>query len=200
MCMYLLSFCQYLHTTCQNLSAFTSIIYSIHTEFMHFILRHFYLNWVHIPTHTCTYRDQPVPKAYRKCCVEFRTTPSVRSLRTGFPAVIQHSLSENSNCRDSKTWNDPTSANLLFYRAQNALCGKTGRAIIGLLVSKQDGTSISHFWCRNQKMWGKRIFRLKSTGKRKSRIMDGVWWSMISNPPIDVMCQNRHIPPSRITL
>jgi hypothetical protein len=36
--------------------------------------------------------NQPVPKAYRKCCVEFRTTSSVR---TGFPAVIQHSLSEH---------------------------------------------------------------------------------------------------------
>ncbi len=33
---------------------------------------------------------EPVPKADRKCCVKFRTTPSVR---TGFPAVIQHSLS-----------------------------------------------------------------------------------------------------------
>jgi hypothetical protein len=34
----------------------------------------------------------PVPKAYRKCCVKFLATPSVR---TGFPAVIQHSLSEH---------------------------------------------------------------------------------------------------------
>jgi hypothetical protein len=41
----------------------------------------------------CSY--QLVPKGYQKCCVKFRTTPSVR---TGFPAVIQHSLSEHLNC------------------------------------------------------------------------------------------------------
>ncbi len=31
----------------------------------------------------------------------------------------------------------------VFFRAQNAFCGKTGRAIIGLLVSKQDGMVLS---------------------------------------------------------
>ncbi len=56
---------------------------------------------------------QPVPKAYRKCCVKFQTTPSVR---TGFPlaAVIQHSLAEHLKCLKSKTWNDLTLANLFF--------------------------------------------------------------------------------------
>ncbi len=42
----------------------------------------------------------PVPKADRKCCVKFRTTPSVR---TGFPAVIQHSLSEHLKCLKPNT-------------------------------------------------------------------------------------------------
>ena len=142
---------------------------------------------------------QPVPKAYRKCCVKFLTTPSVW---TGFPAVIQHSLSNHFKCLKSKTWNNLTSssANLFFFRAQNALCCKTGGAIIGLQVSKQDGMVSSsppiclslvrvnppiptQFWCRNQKIWGKRISSLKSTGKWKSQIMDGVCagsWSLIS--------------------
>jgi hypothetical protein len=31
----------------------------------------------------------------------------------------------------------------VFFKAQNALCGKTGGAIIGLLVSKQDGMVFS---------------------------------------------------------
>jgi hypothetical protein len=44
--------------------------------------------------------QQPVPKAYRKFCVQFQTTPSVQ---TGFPAVIQHSLSEHLKCLKSKT-------------------------------------------------------------------------------------------------
>ncbi len=54
---------------------------------------------------------QPVPKAYRKWCVKFQMTPSVR---TGFPAVIKHSLSQHLKCLKSKTWNDLTSANLFF--------------------------------------------------------------------------------------
>ncbi len=33
--------------------------------------------------------------------------------------------------------------NLFFFRAQNALCSKTGGAIVGLLVSKQDGMVFS---------------------------------------------------------
>ncbi len=68
----------------------------------------------------------------------------------------------------------------VFFRAQNALCGKMGGASIELRVSKQDGMVFSssptylsfvrvnppiptQFWCRNQKIWGKRIPRLKST-------------------------------------
>ncbi len=39
----------------------------------------------------------------------------------------------------------------------------------------------TQFWCRNQKIWGKRILILKSTGKWKSQRMDGVWWIMIFN-------------------
>ncbi len=54
---------------------------------------------------------QPVPKADRKCCIKFWTTPSVR---TGFPALIQHSLSEHLKCLKPKTWNDLTLANLFF--------------------------------------------------------------------------------------
>ncbi len=88
--------------------------------------------------------EQPVHKVYQKCCVKFRTTPSVR---TGFPAVIKHSLSEHLKCLKSKTWNDLTSANLFFLSAQklrqNALSGKTGGAVIGLRVSKQDGMVFS---------------------------------------------------------
>ncbi len=104
----------------------------------------------------------------------------------------------------------------VFFRAQNALCSKTDGAIIGLLVLKQDGMVFSssptclslvtwrvnppiptEFWCRNQKIWGKRISSLKSTGKWKSQIMDGVCWIMISNQPTDVMRQNRHIFPQQ---
>jgi hypothetical protein len=106
---------------------------------------------------------QPVHKAYRKCCVKFRTTPSVR---TGFPAVIQHLLSEHlSKIKNLKRSNFGQS---VFLRAQNALCGKTGEAVIGLRVSEQDGMFFSsfptrlslvrvnqpiptQFWCRNQK-------------------------------------------------
>ncbi len=58
----------------------------------------------------------------------------------------------------------------------------------------------TQFWCRNQKIWGKRISSLKSTGKWKSQIMDAVCCIMISHQPTDVMWQNRHIFPSRITL
>ncbi len=158
----------------------------------------------------CDY-DQPVPKAYRKYCVKFPTTPSVR---TGFPAVIQHSLSEHLKCLQAKTWNNLSSANLFFWRAQNALCSKTGGAIIGLWVSKQDVMIFSssptclslvrvnppiltQFWCRNHKIWGKRIPSLKSKGKWKSQIMDGVCWIMISNQPTDVMWQNGHISPQQ---
>ncbi len=82
----------------------------------------------------------------------------------------------------------------VFFRVQNALCGKTGETIIGLRVSKQDGmiSSLSpiclslvrvnppiptQLWCRNQKIWGKRISSLKSTGKWKSHIMD---WCVLS--------------------
>ncbi len=164
---------------------------------------------------------RPVPKSYRKCCVKFQTTPSVR---TGFPAVIQHSLSENLKCLKLETWNDQTSTNLFF---QSAECAperilRSG-AIIWLRVSKQDGMAFSssptclsltrvnqpipgptQFWCRNQEIWGKRVSSLKSTGKWKSQIMDGVCWIMISNQPTDVMWQNRHridtFFPCRITL
>jgi hypothetical protein len=48
----------------------------------------------------CQGNLQPVPKSYQKCCVKFQTTPSVR---TGFPAVIQHSLSEHLKCLKPKT-------------------------------------------------------------------------------------------------
>jgi hypothetical protein len=67
----------------------------------------------------------------------------------------------------------------VFFRAQNALCGKTGGTIIRLLVSYQNGMVFSsyptllclvrvnppiptRFWCRNQKIWGKRILSLKA--------------------------------------
>ena len=55
----------------------------------------------------------------------------------------------------------------------------------------------TQFWCRNQKTWGKRISSLKSTGKWKSQIMDGVCWIMISDQLTDVMWQNRHIFPQQ---
>jgi hypothetical protein len=128
---------------------------------------------------------QPVPKAYRKWCVTFRTTPSVR---TGLPSVIQHSLSEHLKRLKLKIWSN----------IKNALCGKPDGSIIGLRVSKQVGMIFSssptclclvgvnpsiptQFWCRSQKIWEKRISSLKSTGKWKSQIMDGVCWIMISN-------------------
>ncbi len=98
----------------------------------------------------------------------------------------------------------------------NALCGKTGGAIIGLRVSKQDGmvfpsspTCLSfvrvnppiptQFWSRNQKILGKRIPSLKSTWMWKSQIMDVVCWNMISqaNQLTDVMWQNRHTSPQQ---
>ncbi len=106
----------------------------------------------------------------------------------------------------------------VFFREQNALCGKTGGAIIGLLVSEQVGMVFSssptrlsllvlvvrvnppistQFWCRNQKIWGKRISSLKSTVEWKSQIMDGVCWIMISHQPTDGMWQNRHIFPQQ---
>ena len=102
----------------------------------------------------------------------------------------------------------------VFFRAKNALCCKTGGAIIGLQVSKQVGMVFSssptclslervnppiptQFWCRNQKIWGKRISSLKSTGRWRSQIMDGVCWIMISNQLTDVMWQNRHISPQQ---
>ncbi len=124
---------------------------------------------------------QPVPKAYRKWCVKFRTTPSVW---TGFPAVIKHSLSEHLALK-IKNLKQCNFGQYVFFRAQNALCCKTGGAIVGLRVSKQGGMIFSssptclslvrvnppiptRFWCRNQKIWGKRISSLKSTGKWKS--------------------------------
>ncbi len=71
--------------------------------------------------------SQPVPKAYRKWCVKFRTTQSVR---TGFPAVIQHSLSEHLKRLKLKTWNDLTSANFFLEHrmrsAAMALCPHEG--------------------------------------------------------------------------
>ncbi len=97
------------------------------------------------------------------------------------------------------TWNVSKIKNLkqsnfgqsVFFRAQNALCSKTGGTIIGLRVSKQDGMVFSssptwrllslvkanqsiptQFWCRSQKIWGKRISSLETKGKWKSRIMD----------------------------
>jgi hypothetical protein len=150
--------------------------------------------WVGEQT-TCTFKStysyipvQSIPKSDRKCCVKIQTTPSVR---TGFPAVIQHSLLKHLKCLKSKTWNDLTLANLLFLER------KTGSAIIGLLVSLQDAMVFSssptlqslvrvnppiptQFWCRNQKIRGKRRLSLKSTEKWKSQIIDGVWWIMIS--------------------
>ncbi len=77
------------------------------------------------------------------------------------------------------TWNVSKIKNLkrsnfdqsVLFRAQNALCGKKGGAIIGLQVSKQDGMVFSssptclslarvspsiptQFWCRNQRYEG----------------------------------------------
>jgi hypothetical protein len=55
----------------------------------------------------------------------------------------------------------------------------------------------TQFWCRNQKIWGKRLSSLKSTGKWKSQIMDGVCWIMISNQHTDAMWQKIHIFPQQ---
>ena len=154
---------------------------------------------------------QPVPKAYRKWCVKFRTTTS---LRTGLIGVIQHLTLRALKMSKIKNLKRSNFGQSVFFRAQNALCGKTGGAIIGLRVSKQDGMVFSssptclsfvrvnppiptHFWCRNQKIWGKRIPSLKSTWMWKSQIMDGVCWIMISHQPTDVMWQNRHISPQQ---
>ena len=104
--------------------------------------------------------------------------------------------------------------NVVPQHLYTTLCCKTGGAIIGLRVSKQDGMVFSssptflslvrvnppiptQFWCRNQKIRGKKISSLKSTWKWKSQIMDGVCWIMISNQPTDVLWQNRHISPQQ---
>ncbi len=71
---------------------------------------------------------QPVPKAYRKCCVKFRTTPSVRA---GFPAVIKHSLSEHLKWLKSKTWNDLSSANLFFLERRMRSAAKRVEQSLG---------------------------------------------------------------------
>jgi hypothetical protein len=55
----------------------------------------------------------------------------------------------------------------------------------------------TQFRCRNQKIWGKRISSLKSTGKWKSQLIDDVCWIMISNQLREVMWQNRHISPQQ---
>ncbi len=127
-----------------------------------------------------------------------------------FSDCIGARLQEIGSIRD--TWNDLTSANLLL-RAQNALCVKTDREIIEPVVSKLEGKDLSLFQtllsCESKsekayphsvrmqepKKWEKRIWSLKSVGTRKSQIMDGVWWIMISNLRTDFMWQNRHPPP-----
>ncbi len=74
----------------------------------------------HVLDHGST---QPVLKAYRKWCVKFRMTPSVR---TGFPAVIQHSVSQHLKCLKSKTWNDLTSANMFFFQGAECALWQNG--------------------------------------------------------------------------
>ncbi len=72
--------------------------------------------------------NQPVSKVCRKWCVKFQTTPSVR---TGSPAVIQHSLSEHLKCLKSKTWNDLTSANLFFLERKMRSAAKRVEQSLG---------------------------------------------------------------------
>ncbi len=87
---------------------------------------------------------QPVPKAYRKWCVEFRPTPWWSpSVRTGFPAVIQHSLSEHLKCLKSKTWNDLTSANLFFLERRMRYAAKRVEQSLGYgYLSKMEWFSL----------------------------------------------------------
>ncbi len=161
---------------------------------------------VHTRLFHISYLQQPVPQAYRKWCVKFRPTPSVR---TGFPAVIQHSLSEHLKCLKSKTWNDLTSANLFFWECRMRSAAKRVEQSLGsgypskmewfssfptrLSLVRVNQPIPTQFWFRNQTIWGKRISSLKSTGMWKSQIMDGVCWIMISHQPTHVMWQNRHI-------
>ncbi len=147
----------------------------------------------------------PVPKAYRKWCVKFRTTPSVR---TGFPAVIKHRALKMSKIKKLKRSNFGQS---VFFREQNALCSKTGGAIIGLRVSKQDGMVFSssptclkwtHLSPLNsdagiKSYEGKEYWAWNLQGSEKSQIMDVVCWIMISNHPTDVMWLNGHILPQQ---
>ena len=99
----------------------------------------------HVRCRTCmTYdivRDvQPVPKAYRKWCVKFRTTTS---LRTGLIGVIQHSLSEHLKCLKSKTWNDLTSANLFFLERRMRSAAKRVEPSLGYgYLSKMEWFSL----------------------------------------------------------
>ncbi len=87
------------------------------------------------------YLRQPVPKAYRKCCVKFWTTPSVR---TGFPAVIKHSLSEHLKCLK---WNDLTSANLIFLERRMRSAAKRVEQSSGYgYLSKIEWFSLRLFW------------------------------------------------------
>ncbi len=89
---------------------------------------------------------QPVPKAYRKWCVKFRTTPSVQ---TGFPAVIQHSLSEHLKCLTwkSKTWNDLTSANLfVLERRMRSAAKRVEQSLVYGYLSKMEWVSLRSHW------------------------------------------------------
>ena len=105
---------------------YPSCIYHVYTMYIHDIG----YTWYH----------QPVPKAYRKCCVKFRTTTS---LRTGLIGVIQHSLSEHLKCLKSKTWNDLTSANLFFLERRMRSAAKRVEQSLGYgYLSKMEWFSL----------------------------------------------------------
>ncbi len=58
---------------------------------------------------TIQYTNNPFPKPIENVALN-------SLVRTGFPAVIQHSLSEHLKCLKPKTWNNLTSTNLFFLR------------------------------------------------------------------------------------
>ncbi len=83
---------------------------------------------------------QPVPKAYRKWWAKFRSTPSVR---TGLPAVINHSLSKHLKGLESKTWNDLTSANLFLLERRMRSAAKQLEQSLGYeYLSKMEWFSL----------------------------------------------------------
>ncbi len=71
------------------------------------------------------------------------------------------------------------------FRVQNALCGKTGGAIIGLLVSKQDGmifssspTCLSLVRVKSEPTYPHSILMQESKDTREKTIEPEIYWEV----------------------